>query len=201
MNTKNFIRKISIIFSIVFFLLINFKLSAQNDSIKDDLSKYFDDGGLSDGKNVVKIAATSLINGDLSFLYERVLNKSVGIELGIGLLLPYYIGEIGIVGIEVTNPKFGYSLWFHPKYYLNRQATKSYYVGTQYTRRNYFQTNYSIILTDIVLDAGGAMIIGNRITLESFFGMGIHFNHNIKNDKILKIGLSYQLGIKIGYII
>lgn len=188
-----------------FLLLLSFeKVYTQSDSIQDN-SFYFDDGGISARKNIIKINILSAINGDLPLYYERALSKSFSIEIGAGLLLPYYILELPQIfstEAEIINPDFGYSLWIHPKYYLQQNAPELNYFGVQIRKRNYNQNNQTIVYTDVTLNYGLQLILGKRIAFDYNVGIGVRFKREKStSEKNVITGIALPIGIKIGIII
>lgn len=192
-------RKYPILILLFVLLLSNTMLLAQNDSI-NDISYYFDDG-ISGQKNLIKLNAMSIINGDLPVFYERILGNSIGIEVGVGLLLPYYVYELGDIfteGAKIENFNLGYSLWIHPKYYVTHNAPELGYWGIQFRKRNYSQTKS---FTDITINTGAQYIIGKRMTISVNVGMGIRFNKDKTNETSeLEEGFIIPFAIKIGYL-
>lgn len=182
---------------ILFFVFIfsNSNLIAQNDGISDIL--YYLDDGISGKNNIIKQNALAIINGDLAVFYERILGKAIGVEIGVGLLLPYYIYELGSIFDEKfkENTDLGYSLWIFPKYYVTSKAPERGYLGIQFRKRDFGQITS---FTDITFNVGYQFIIGKRMTFESNIGMGIRYS----KDKIKEIedGFIIPLAIKIGYL-
>lgn len=179
-------------------------LQAQNDSIQDN-SYIFDDGGISESKNLIKVNVLSIINGDLPFYYERILSKSLSIEIGAGILLPYFVPELPQLFSdepEIENPDLGYSIWVNPKYYYHQKAPEMGYMGIQYRRRNYNVENESIILTDLTVNFGFQLNFGKRLVVDYNIGAGYKFKTlksiNIKNKPS---EVSLPIGIKLGFIL
>ncbi|MCZ4407278.1 hypothetical protein O3Q51_00550 [Cryomorphaceae bacterium 1068] len=54
---------------------------------QSDVSKYFDDGGMSNLKNAYKIDLMQSVGGDLTFAYERFIWDVFSIEVGAAVLL------------------------------------------------------------------------------------------------------------------
>ncbi len=191
---------------ILLFVLISssIELIAQNDSIKDN-SYYFDDSGISEAKNIVKLNILSIINGDLPLYYERILSKSISIEVGVGLLLPYYIPELPQIlseeASDIKNPDLGYSLWIHPKLYIFHEAPELSYIGMQLRRRNYNQDYQTFRYTDITVNYGIQFIVGKRIVFDCNIGLGLFINakKSTLNDSYID-GIALPLGVKIGYL-
>ena len=76
---------------IVILLCITF--SFQSYAQPEDVSTYFNDDGISNSKNIIKIGVLGLVRGDAHILYERILNKGLGVEIGFGIMMPYYVPE------------------------------------------------------------------------------------------------------------
>lgn len=177
-------------------------LQAQQDSIQNN-SFYFNDGGISETKHIIKLNILSVIDGNISFYYERKLNKSWSIETGIGVLLPYYAPKLtDLLSDEDkrTDHEVGYNVWIHPKNYIQGKAPELTYIGLQLKNTNYKQDNETIAYTDIILDSGMQHIIRKKIILGYNIGVGYRLtkeklsspNHYI-NKLITPIGIS--LGI------
>ena len=189
---------------ILFFAFSFFQLSAQTDSIQD-ISYYFDDARVTDAKNIFKINLPSIINGDLPIFYERTFNNSLSFELGVGLLLPYYISEFpdlvrGKTPIE--NPKSGYSFWICPKYYIQRRAPEYNYIGLQYRRRSYnLEDGQNITYDYFTINLGLQLIFGKRFLFDYSLGGGFRFKKEGKLEDSDFIQVACPLMIKLGYIL
>ncbi len=144
----------------------------------NDNSKYFDDGKISEAKNVIKLNLSSIIHGDVPIFYERAIGNSFAIEVGAGLLMPYYVPDlIQLLSDEkdFSDPDSGYSLWFQPKFYFGGNAPELVYVGLQYRRRNYKKDSSTFVYTDISFNYGYQLILGKRIALDYSSGVGFRF--------------------------
>ena len=190
--------------AILFLLQCVFQsLYAQSDSTRN-ASWYFDDGGISESKNILKINVLSVITGDLPLYYERVISRSFTIEVGAGLLFPYFIpnsiqNEFDSEPLE--SPDIGYSIWIHPKIYLRQEAPELDYIGVQYRKRTYRQNGESNSLTDITLNGGLQIMPLSRMVFDFNIGLGISFNDEnstAPEDRIA--GVAFPIGVKIGYI-
>ena len=203
--------KIKLFYPTLFVLqLFIINVNAQVDTTNN--AYFFDDGGISNAKNIFKVNVISIINGDLPFYYERVLNKSFGLEVGAGILLPYYIPEIiPLLSGEtiINNPNYGYSIWFQPKYYLLKKAPEYSYMSFQYRRRNYYQNIQSIVFSDITFGYGTQLFIGKRFLFD--YNTGIGYRHVIIKQEDVNIstrddvynninGVLLYINIKLGLI-
>ncbi len=104
----------------IFFIITTPFYSQQNEN-ENQNHKYFEDGGLSERKNLIKLDLFSILNGDVPFFYERVLSDNVSIEIGAGFQLPFYNNELPYwfdaekdASYYISNIKNGYSLWLMP---------------------------------------------------------------------------------------
>lgn len=177
----------------------------------DSLAFYFDDDGISVSKNIVKVNAAAVVNGDLPIHYERVLGNVIGLEVGIGLLLPYYLPDLIELtahlsgeSILIKDPGFGRSLWGQLKYYYADEGVEGRYIGFQYRTRKYKQPIQpaEVVHSDIVVNFGGQYIIGKRMLLDASLGLGNRFRRETTSSgEITKeTALVMPLAIKLGYL-
>lgn len=174
------------------FLMSILSLLGQDTS----LDKYFDDKGLSTSKNILKLNLSSIIVGDYSLMYERLLGESFRIEIGFGVLASYYTKEFPYHFIGETplssNPSGGYSFSFSP-----RTVSDNIILGIKYRRRVYFLQTEEYIFNDYIIYGGYQLITSKKIVLEVITGIGLRFS-NPKGSR-----RSYPLipfGIEIGYL-
>jgi len=189
---------------LLFCVTYSSELLAQNDSIPD-ASFYLNDTGFSIRKNVIKVNLLSVIYGDLPVYYERAITNSFSIEVGAGVLLPYYFPKLSqydedIEGVE--NPIGGTSIWIQPKLYYGGRAPENSYVGVQWRQRNYNLENNEVRHTDISLNFGYQLVLGKRLIFDYNAGVGF----GMKKSKIDEgtdglIGLTMPIGIKLGIIL
>lgn len=197
MSLKNILLAILVVF------FANNIIIAQNDST-DNMSYYFDDGGISESRNILKLNVLSTINGDVSMSYERIFNPSFGLEVGLGVIVPFYITEFPyfLLGDEpITDPTFGYSVCFQPRYYLFGEAPELIYIGLLVRERKYVYNDENIVLTDLVLNYGGQYSIGRRMTFDYSFGIGIRANENKFSFKFDDLDFVMPCAIKFGYLL
>ena len=188
------------------FLLFAFQqpIQAQKDST-NNISHYLDDGGLTDVNQVLKVNVISIVNGDLPLYYERAFGKSFGIEIGAGILLPYYtsprLSGIFSQKFEINNQNLGYSIWFQPKYYVRRDALDSYYIGLQFKRKDFNQNIKTQVITGYTLNYGFQFILGKRIIIDLSAGLGISSlkTKQRQNNAIKITALTIPLDLKIGF--
>jgi len=190
----------------LYFLIFFFSLTsiiAQNDT--DEVSQYFDDEGISSGKNIVKLNLASLVTGDLSIQYERVIGNRFSIELGAGLLMPFYVNEwpkskIDSNNISIENPKGGYSLRIIPKFSLYGEAPESGTAGFGYRKRHYILSDSkTITFNDYYLMFGWQMAIYQKWYIDFQIGAGYRYfySNSLENDIDKKMIM--PLSLSIGY--
>ncbi len=178
------------------FLLISTRISissitlyAQNDSIQD-LDYYFDDKGRGDrpsdfrlGDQLVKVNLLAIIHGDLPFYYEKIINDFLSLEIGAGLLLPYYIPEVVQIFTledEISDLNLGYSFWLFPKYYFSADAPNGWYGGPQIRTRHYKSDNGNFSYFDFTYNVGYLHTFGEIFLIEINAGTGYRFKNNNK---------------------
>lgn len=137
---------------------------------QDGVSKYFDDGGISENKRLVK-AGIDLLNREYSVLYEQEIWRNMSIEVAMGLSSisrqrslynwdpNYDLPESGMGVFLATNIRL----------YL-REYYEQWYIG--------FQPKFNImggkLMTDIVFFNGGYQLrIQKNLTLDFNIGMGV----------------------------
>ena len=175
-----------------------FLICLSSNAQSDDVSQYFDDGGIDDRLNVVSINFSSLVVGDLALHFERKIGKAFGLETNLGLLLPYYTNEIPRFIFDydklITDPQIGYSFSLFPKFYL-QDKFDGIFLGLQYRRRSYLMDSGNIHFNDISYLSGSYFDFSSRLILEYAFGIGYRFVNSDGENEIL-----FPFLIKLGYI-
>lgn len=173
-NHKSF----SLLFSFLF-LIIN--CNAQQD---DNVSKYFEDGGISNSKNIAKIYVLSAITGDLAFGYERLISDRVAIEGSVGFLLPYVIDPIPLTFKNddvIQSRSTGSSMSLQIKLYPFDNVD-NWYQGIQYTNRS-FTINENDIRQHLIVFNGGYQIrIEKHFLLDFAVGLGFKVDKKVSGE-------------------
>ncbi len=195
--------KLLSIFLVIFFVS-NSSLQAQNDTI-DENDAFFDDGGISKKKNLIKINTLSLLSGDLPVSYERGFGKRLSLEVGVGVLLPFYFNEIPGEAIDngfgLKKRDLGYSLTIFPKYYLFSETLDYVYVGFQYRQRNFDRNTQSIRQNDYCLIYGFQYYIYSQFSVDFSIGIGFRFTNSIGTIyEESDIGVLMPFALKFGYL-
>ncbi|MCD4681289.1 MAG: hypothetical protein K8S00_12965, partial [Bacteroidales bacterium] len=139
--------------------------------------------------------------------YERVIDRQMSIEVGIGLLLPYYGYEFpGSISINqvISDPDGGYSIWIHPKYHFIKAQEGSYF-GFQYRRRSYNENGSNIIYSDYTINFGFQLILGTRYIMDINWGLGYRYKQVPDGflpwtEEFDKTSLVAPFGIRLGIL-
>jgi hypothetical protein len=186
-------------FLLVSLLATSLHVFSQQD---EDLSYYFDDGGISTGL-LLKTDILSSLRGDVPLIIEKKLGPQLTIEGGVGLILPYYIPDLPSMAFvdisnELQNNRFGSSIRLQLKFY--NDAPENRYWGLRYHRRNY----YEVKVNDLVFTSGLQRIIGQRLLIDIALGLGIRTQNSRGNQYVFDqdsgILPILPLMIKFGFI-
>jgi hypothetical protein len=190
----------------LFFAQFGLNVQGQTDTSKaKDVSYYFDDNGISELKNVLKINILSIIQGDVPFYYERTFNKILSIEAGLGFQLPYFVkSPISIRNNEdpiIKSPDSGLSIWIFPRFYLAKTAPEGIYIGPQFRKRFYNQGTEKINVNDITYNAGLQFFTGKHFIIDLATGAGVSIINRTQPEALVNryFDISYQIDLKIGY--
>ena len=194
-------------FFIILFIPI-VSIEAQNDT-KTDNSEYFDDDGIDNAKNIFKVNLLSIYHGDLPISYERIIGESFGIEIGAGVILPYYNPDLPLLLMKpetvedfqpgLKNPDSGHSIWINPKYYFYNDGPDSRYGGLLFRSRKYNQGDEVFIQKDFIINSGTQFFVYKRLLMDIDYGVGfrIHSQKNIETNSFLVI---VPINLKLGFI-
>lgn len=193
---------IKIIILMLILALFYNKIYSQDDNTIDN-SSYFDDGGLSERKNIIKYNILSSLNGDASLHYERALAKKFAIEIGAGFLFPnkFIFLEDEFYNASPRKTDNGYSLWLNPKFYIFKNAPEDYYVSFLLRQRCYNIGEQKIIHNDILFNQGIQFIIGKRFSFDISLGFGLRLTKDKSADDKLGFSITVPLGCKFGIIL
>ena len=196
----------SLTFLAVAFLLFSIpKMLHSQDEPVQDVSYYLNDSGFSQRKNVIKLNLSSIVYGDLPIYYERALTNSLSVEVGAGIILPYYFPELSLLDKEdngVVNPIGGTSIWIQPKIYYGGRAPENSYVSIQWRQRRYNLENNEITHTDITANFGYQLVLGKRFIIDYNTGIGFSMQKSKIDDGTEDFtGLSMPIGIRLGIIL
>jgi hypothetical protein len=135
---------------------------------------YFDDGGIASSRAIFKVETIAIIHGELPVLLEVFVKQNFSLELGAGVILPYYVHDFLPLlfneGQGFKNSEFGNSFWLSSRLYM-REAPESNYWMLQARRRNFVNTN----VTEITFNFGKQKIFGKRWICDYGIGLGLRF--------------------------
>lgn len=166
-----------------------------------ELSEVFNDGGLRERKNILKVNFIPLFQGELPVYYERVLTKNLSFEVGLGLQLPYYLPDIGMLGdgpLGSEHPSFRVQWWLFPKYYF-KEAPEMGFVGVILRQRNYHVEEGDYKVTDIIYSYGLQFFLSDNVMMEMNLGIGYRSLKNLTTNT-KEPGFTAGYGLKLGYI-
>ncbi len=183
------------------FILFTLVTSLNSTLTGQDLSEVFDDGGLSQRKNLIKINIVPLFQGELTFNYERILTDHITAEVGLGFQLPYYMPDIGMFlndgSATIEKPAFSVQWWLFPKYYF-QAAPEMGFVGVILRQRKYDTNENDYNITDIMYSYGIQMFKGDKMLIEFNIAIGYRLQKN-QTVKLKKEGVAIGYGMKVGY--
>jgi|GEM_PF-6333758 len=150
-------------------LLISFLLLTSSALLAQDVSKYFDDGGISTRSKIIKVGYDPL-NGELPFILEHTLTKRLTVEWGAGpVFLNRQTKRYSDDPLPIDKTGLGMTVWGELRFYLKGDYEK-WHIGFQ--PKLTFMSNKTF--TDIVFfNAGYQFLFSNRITLDLQAGMGV----------------------------
>lgn len=200
-----------IILNISLLLLINVshgQIEFEPDTVDTDY--YFDDGGISNAKNVFKTNLLGLAFGELSVHYERVLLDWLTVEGGVGLMLPYFVPSLSEAWLEdrhvAGTRNVGYSLYLSPKFYWMGEAPELSYFGFEVSTQKYEMNGVEENFLDIVTIYGFQMVVGKRVVLEYLLGVGVRMDkiddrNGYESRRREVVGIAMPIRLKFGFLI
>lgn len=197
-------KSLTILASAMILFIYSQKLYSQDEPVQD-VSYYLDDSGFSNRKNVFKVNLTSIVYGDLPIFYERAITNSLSVEVGAGVILPYYFPQLSLLDKDdnhIENPTGGTSIWVQPKLYFGGRAPENSYFGIQWRQRKYNLENNQVRHTELTLNLGYQLVLGRRFTFDYNAGIGFGMQKSkIDEGKDEFLGLSMPIGVRLGIIL
>lgn len=145
-----------------------------------DISEYLDDDDITKATRMILINPGALLAGDVPLSFEQLVLKRLGLEVGAGVILPFYVWELWPLDEAFPSgaaQKTGYSLYLHPKLYLTSRAPEFHFIGIMYRRRQYnFEGAESLVSRDFTANWGYNVFIRDRYTfgIDTGFGWGFY---------------------------
>jgi len=189
--------------------VICFSITFSQQNQNSEIAQYFDDGGIAEKSNFIKMNFASLVAGDLSLSYERKFGKKIGLELSSGFIMPFYIWEFGMLGFEsnessLISPIGGYSYNLQMKYYYFLENTKSdgAFIGFQYRKRNYNQKTYNFDFNDYYINFGVQYFIATRTLFTYELGLGFRYSNTFRYDDYEEeyVDIVLPMALKLSYL-
>ncbi len=189
-----------IIFILTLFLGFSSFAQEQNEPLFYQKSKK--SAKLTNSSNILKTDVVSIIGGELPFIWEHKFSKTFGIELGAGVLLPYYVNTDLIFSdnIDFSNDKSGYSFLANIKAQPFWFSDENFYTifGVHY--RHYSTCSFSsfsigegyqwLLFEKLSLDVG---LQGGFLAIKSFE------TETYNDDSGMKF--YFGLSLRLGYIL
>jgi len=201
---------------VLHFLLNLQNVNAQTEiPVSDAVKQYFEDRKNPTTQNMFSVKPTLLINGELPVFYERNIANSLGLEIGAGLLLPYYLpGVYELVGAFGSNNeigdrsdelKVGTTYWLSAKHYLAGEAPDGIYYGFSYRRRNYNLLDARILVSEITVNFGWNQVLNNQIVVGYMTGIGSRWQKSKSKSTSVKedldgSGVAIHLNLSVGWL-
>ncbi|WP_375559134.1 hypothetical protein ACE193_15510 [Bernardetia sp. OM2101] len=193
----------------IFFLLLLLNCQSYGQGSSDSLDYYFDDEA-EKPIGALKINVSQIIYGDISFSYEQHIGNRIGLEVGLGYLLPYYISSLLTDKedrIKLKDIKSGYSYFVSPKFYFEKNR-EFMYGGVRVRKRKFIQSaNRTTTILECIPHVGGNYyLIDSKWFFE--FNIGIGFSH-IKTNYFINPDIPEKeyfqivapINLKIAYLI
>lgn len=182
----------------LYFLLFSDFLHSQTDS--SEFKAMFDDGNISNAKNIMKINPTAFVVGDIPVHYERVIFNTLTMEVGLGYLRNVETFELFIPYESQPAKGTGLSVYVNPRVFLGRKAPEGYYLGLLYRRRKF---SCGQVHNDLAVNNGIQFAL-KRVVFEIMYGWGFRIIDYPKSNSgqyhaLEKIKLIFPASIKIGY--
>ena len=186
----------------------------------DELEEAFDDGGLSDIKNAIKIDLAALMAGSFTISYERQIAGIFWMEVGGGPILSYlgieypnkYGGDLSAFSDdEISAPSGGINFYLMPKvvgentiFTVERSS-----LGLLYRYRKYkldppsgssSSGTYEVTVNDFALYFGMVFELSDRLFFELAYGLGVRSTKYSEDLELEKANdFVVPLGLNIGY--
>ncbi len=144
-------------------------IASATASGQDDVSKYFDDDGISNRSKLIKIGFDP-VNGEFPVMFEHTLTKRFTMEWGAGpVSLKKQTKRYAEEPLPIAASGLGFTAWTSIKFYLKGDYEK-WHIG--------FQPKITFMsdkrFTDIVFfNAGYQVVLKNRVVIDLEAGMGV----------------------------
>jgi hypothetical protein len=153
-------------------------------SAQDDVSKYFDDGGVAEATRLFKIGYDPL-NGEIPLIFEHRLTTHISLEWGAG---PVSLKRQAKLYKDIQDTStLGFNMWANLRVYLKGYYER-FYIGIQ-PRLNFLDKK---TYTDIIFfNCGYQLPLYGRWVFDINAGMGVR---SYKLDDVYLGGVKYNFG-------
>ncbi|MDA7502128.1 hypothetical protein N8482_02535 [Chitinophagales bacterium] len=188
-------------------LLSAFSIAAQsspdNYGDEDDTDEYLKEKAKSHA--LVKGGALSFLHGELPIYLEMGVGRRLAIEIGAGVLMPWYIPELGLIiskgNYDIESPGIGYSLFIQGKKYHNYDAPFGFYTGI-FLGAKYYNVGDNVIRhTSVGFSQGIQWAYKEKFLWDVNFGLGFHEEHSRNSARGEVTGFSIPILVKFGYVL
>lgn len=156
-------------------VMVPIHASAQNED-EENLDRYFEDGGMSERKNILATNLLSPLWGELGLRYERAISKHVSIEIGLKKLTSIYVFEFGSeVDFQFSSfdPVSGWGISIAPHFFFWDKAPEFHYIGPRFAQRTHtLESESKLHVSDISFDYGYNLFLTKRMMFCYEVGFG-----------------------------
>ena len=165
-------------------VIILFIFSCNTVLSQEDVSQYFDDGGIATASKLIKIGYDP-INGELPLIFEHRLSESISVEWGSGLV--FLKRQAKLYEDIQHSSAFGFNIWANLRIYL-KGYYEQFYLGFQ-PRLNFLDSK---TYTDIVfINCGYQRPINGKLVFDVNIGLGVR---TYKEDNFIISTVVYEMG-------
>lgn len=173
------------------------------EEVNKNVSEYFEDGGISRSKNLIKLNVFSTISGNLAITYERLFTENFTADASIGFLLPYTIEPIPEIFFSdklFPGRDMGYSFALQLKLFLYEPHDRVYY-SVKYSHNEFSRHTVDFREQLITFHCGYQFYIRKRINLEFAFGLGFRSITTSPDEVGSIVNIVLPLTFNIGYLL
>jgi len=157
----------------------------------------------------LKLSPIEAVNGDFNVRIEKETDFA-NIELGVGIILPYYIREV----IQekdgrdiIVNPTGGFSFRIEPRFFIDPYDNEYYYINPGFRFRSYsLESGVKFSQYDATIGGGHLFKIGFNWVIDPYIAVGLRFRDftEVPDDaegifSSGRVGFITPVGVKFGY--
>jgi len=159
------------------FLFFSFRCAAQEKT--DSIPWFYDDGGISSAKNILKLDLTGILQGEYAVCWERMYYKNLCVQLSAGILSPRFSYKFLLDDLfcpwynNFFPEKTGWSLGIENKLYP-KGPPKGFYILCGAKHRQFSE----VVTNDLYTGIGWQLKITDYIPLEMNLGLGVRYQRS-----------------------